>query len=266
MRARGFTLVELLTVIAVIAILAAILFPVFARSREKARTASCENNLFNIGLSLRLYAADHDGGYPPVNDDLSPLLGKYTIDKRVFICPSSSEATIPMGAPADPTLGLGSMMSMPGAPPGAGKGTPGPPLPGPPPGMSGTPPGGVSGGSPPGVPPGASGEPPGGGLPPPPAGPTKGPSAATYWQDAISTSYRYHAGRRHNELPRTVLCTDQDTNHNEGANALYSDGDIKWLPKARWMTLGFTPLKDIEEARHPTSHGPPPWSKGGSGD
>jgi len=44
-KARGFTLIELLVVIAIIAILAAILFPVFAKAREKARTSSCANNL-----------------------------------------------------------------------------------------------------------------------------------------------------------------------------------------------------------------------------
>ncbi|MCE5217701.1 DUF1559 domain-containing protein, partial [bacterium] len=44
MERRGFTLIELLVVIAIIAILAAILFPVFARAREKARASSCLNN------------------------------------------------------------------------------------------------------------------------------------------------------------------------------------------------------------------------------
>ncbi len=57
---RGFTLIELLVVIAIIAILAAILFPVFARAREKARQASCLSNTKEIVLSILMYAQDYD--------------------------------------------------------------------------------------------------------------------------------------------------------------------------------------------------------------
>jgi len=60
MKRRGFTLIELLVVIAIIAILAAILFPVFARAREKARQASCQSNLKQIAMAALMYASDYD--------------------------------------------------------------------------------------------------------------------------------------------------------------------------------------------------------------
>ncbi len=59
-RRRGFTLIELLVVIAIIAILAAILFPVFARAREKARQASCCSNLKQMTLAALMYIQDYD--------------------------------------------------------------------------------------------------------------------------------------------------------------------------------------------------------------
>ena len=60
----GFTLIELLVVIAIIAILAAILFPVFAKAREKARQTNCMNNLKNLGTAIMMYAQDYDELYP----------------------------------------------------------------------------------------------------------------------------------------------------------------------------------------------------------
>lgn len=60
MHKKGFTLIELLVVIAIIAILAAILFPVFARAREKARQASCQSNLKQLALGQLMYAQDYD--------------------------------------------------------------------------------------------------------------------------------------------------------------------------------------------------------------
>ena len=61
---RGFTLIELLVVIAIIAILAAILFPVFARAREKARQTSCLSNVKELALALLMYSQDYDETIP----------------------------------------------------------------------------------------------------------------------------------------------------------------------------------------------------------
>jgi len=63
-RAAGFTLIELLVVIAIIAILAAILFPVFAKARDKARTIACLNNVKQIALACHMYIGDWDGFFP----------------------------------------------------------------------------------------------------------------------------------------------------------------------------------------------------------
>ena len=57
---QGFTLIELLVVIAIIAILAAILFPVFAKAREKARQISCVSNMKQLGLAILQYQQDND--------------------------------------------------------------------------------------------------------------------------------------------------------------------------------------------------------------
>ena len=62
----GFTLIELLVVIAIIAILAAILFPVFAKAREKARQTSCLSNVKQICLGIHMYAQDYDEKLPAV--------------------------------------------------------------------------------------------------------------------------------------------------------------------------------------------------------
>ena len=67
MNRKAFTLIELLVVIAIIAILAAILFPVFARAREKALQTQCLSNLKQIVMGLRMYAADYSGTFPANN-------------------------------------------------------------------------------------------------------------------------------------------------------------------------------------------------------
>ncbi len=98
---RGFTLIELLVVIAIIAILAAILFPVFARAREKARQTSCLSNLKQMGLAEKQYETDYDerttGVYEvPWNTGESnytwiDMLEPYVKNAQIFECPSSQD-------------------------------------------------------------------------------------------------------------------------------------------------------------------------------
>ncbi len=67
-RPRAFTLVEMLVVVAILGILAAILFPAFARARENARRASCMSNLKQLDLGLLQYTQDYNERLPNVTD------------------------------------------------------------------------------------------------------------------------------------------------------------------------------------------------------
>ncbi len=111
---RGFTLIELLVVIAIIAILAAILFPVFAKAREKARQTSCLSNIKQIGLGSLMYIQDYDetlfghiqglrnawngqpANYPVLNTTLTwaDCILPYVKNSQMFTCPSHP-GTIP---------------------------------------------------------------------------------------------------------------------------------------------------------------------------
>lgn len=119
LRTRGFTLIELLIVISIIAVLSAILFPVFARARENARRSSCISNLHQIGLAMIMYTQDYDGHlvpqyikYLPASSKpasytkyLSPhsdgsvnvywpsILNSYINNYQIFDCPNSPRST-----------------------------------------------------------------------------------------------------------------------------------------------------------------------------
>jgi len=91
MARRGFTLIELLVVIAIIAILAAILFPVFARAREKARQASCGSNMKQIALALKMYVQDYDQRFMCVRQGpggWAQICQPYVQNWQLFECPS----------------------------------------------------------------------------------------------------------------------------------------------------------------------------------
>jgi prepilin-type N-terminal cleavage/methylation domain-containing protein len=115
-RREAFTLIELLVVVAVIALLAAILFPTFSQAREKARQAGCLSNHRQINLAVMVYLQDYDGRFPgrrtptyglhfPGPDgtweklptqccgdlarvSVAPLLRPYLRNTRVLQCPS----------------------------------------------------------------------------------------------------------------------------------------------------------------------------------
>lgn len=103
MKQRAFTLIELLVVITVLALLSALLFPVFARARERARAAQCRSNLRQIGGALSQYTQDWDETLPRAYlqgglgmDSVSgryqnwkDMLFPYVRSKDVFLCPSN---------------------------------------------------------------------------------------------------------------------------------------------------------------------------------
>jgi len=97
---KGFTLIELLVVIAIIAILAAILFPVFAKAREKARQSSCLSNVKQICTAVLMYAQDYDDRLPfayNYGQYWYAVLQPYVKNDQIFICPSRARYSLGYG-------------------------------------------------------------------------------------------------------------------------------------------------------------------------
>ena len=84
----GFTLIELMIVIAIIAILASVLIPSFVRARGMSQLAGCKSNLKNIATSLEAYSVDHNGHYP---NDMVLLTPNYI--KTLPVCPAAASNT-----------------------------------------------------------------------------------------------------------------------------------------------------------------------------
>lgn len=130
---RGFTLIEMLVVIAIIAIIAGLLFPVFARAKATAKQTACVSNLSQIGKSVGMYMGDYDDLFPHALDAsdrylsniwqhnpeyfariqnmpmLHEALQPYVKNRELFKCPSDSGTDVldnhyPDTLPTSPSL------------------------------------------------------------------------------------------------------------------------------------------------------------------
>lgn len=100
---KGFTMIELMIVIVIIAILAAVLFPNFMRTREASKLTACKSNLKNMSTAIEIYANDFNGLYPgfsnqggattienlgdPTSPNAHPLISKYI--NKIMVCPKA---------------------------------------------------------------------------------------------------------------------------------------------------------------------------------
>jgi prepilin-type N-terminal cleavage/methylation domain-containing protein len=88
-RIRGFTLVELLVVMAVIAVLIGLLVPVLATARKNAAKARCANNLEQIKRFLDTFVAEQDGIMPPASGWQNALHPEGGSSSDIFLCPAA---------------------------------------------------------------------------------------------------------------------------------------------------------------------------------
>jgi len=96
--APGFSLLELLVVISIVATLTAMVLPSLGRAKEHTRRIVCAANLRHLGVALRMYAAENKGWYPveercgnPQHRLVEGLFGQYVSQRGLFYCPSASQ-------------------------------------------------------------------------------------------------------------------------------------------------------------------------------
>jgi prepilin-type processing-associated H-X9-DG protein len=98
--ARRFTLIEVVLVVTVLLLLAALLLPVLQHAREKARRANCAGCLKSLGLTCLMYSGDHSGYFPNAHPNTctnwEPLaMQNYVVqDGRIWACPSRTTVTM----------------------------------------------------------------------------------------------------------------------------------------------------------------------------
>jgi prepilin-type processing-associated H-X9-DG protein/prepilin-type N-terminal cleavage/methylation domain-containing protein len=113
-RQSAFTLTELVVAIGVLALLAALLFPVLSKARERSHATTCAMNLRQISMALQVYAQDHNGAYPlirPFNDDANCSLWAdrvfpYLKQREIFWCPAYPEGEYEPGCGPSGNVGL----------------------------------------------------------------------------------------------------------------------------------------------------------------
>jgi prepilin-type N-terminal cleavage/methylation domain-containing protein/prepilin-type processing-associated H-X9-DG protein len=104
-RQRGFTLVELLVVIAVVAVLAALLLPALASAKDKVRRASCLSSLRQVGIAIHLYADEHEGKIP-----FGPIAPPFTSPASFY--PSTGTPTSLLSLHQGAPVGLGLLLRL----------------------------------------------------------------------------------------------------------------------------------------------------------
>lgn len=91
---KGFTLVEIMIVVAIIGLLAAIAIPSFVKSRESARTSACVNNLRQIDSAKEQWAMANNAGNGDAGPALADLVGANNYIKKTPTCPAGGTYTV----------------------------------------------------------------------------------------------------------------------------------------------------------------------------